>query len=116
MVGSGVVISVLGDGLELKQVEKDKRIFLSRDAWQNLSECRNQIEEALKDHEDFRWTLDDKKDIRVHVNTFNNKTYLHIRTWWNERPKKMGVALLPEDWPVLAAHLTMPLHLAVVHE
>ena len=103
----GVEVNVQDQGVEVRQVDKDKRVYLSKDAWQILSECRHDVEKALEKGEEFQYTLDAVKDIRVHTNKFNDKMYAHIRFWWRDRPTKIGVSMLYDDWhSCLAPHLT----------
>ena len=49
--------------------------------------------------------LDQKRDIRATVSKYNDKTYLHIRSWWKNRPTKTGVSLQIDDWNQLMLHL-----------
>ena len=103
---SAIEVDVQDRGVEIKHVNKDKSIFLSKEAWQNLSECHLRLEKALKDNEEYMCTLDASKDLKAHTTSFNNKMYLHVRTWWNDKPTKTGVALLEEDWNLLTPYLT----------
>ena len=79
MVGSeGGEIIVLGHSVEVKQVKKDRQIFLSKEAWQSLCACRTQLHKAIQIEKKIQRTLDEKMDIRVHANCYKDKTYLHI--------------------------------------
>ena len=94
-------------GVDIKQEEKKKQIFLSTSAWSLLAECKTQIDKALETNTVMQQTIDDRKDIKVHTSSFNGKTYLHIRAWWQNRPTKNGVSFLQNEWEELKDHLTM---------
>ena len=102
---AGIEINVLNHGVELKQVAKEREIFLSKEAWLSLSACRAQLDESLRCDKEIQCTLDEKRDIRAHTNTFKDKTYLHIRSWWNGRPTRTGVSMLLGDWDLLKLQL-----------
>ena len=96
-----LTVNVKDFGIELVQEEKNKSIYLPLSAWKNLVACRVELEKALEDKKEGRWTLDEDKGLRVHTNSFQNKTYIHIRVWWNEKPTKRGLALHQDGWEIL---------------
>ena len=102
----GISVDVQTFGVDIKNPEKQKQIFLLPDAWECLAECKKQIDQALNEKNEFQWKIDTKKDIRAHTNTFKGTTYVHIRYWWKDRPTKMGVAMKKEDWEELKTQLT----------
>ena len=79
----GVEIKVLDHGVEVKQVAKDREIFLNKEAWLGLCACRTQLNEAIRAEKEIQRTLDERRDIRVHTNLYRNKMYVHIQSWWN---------------------------------
>ena len=92
--------------MAIKDKEKEKQIFLRPHAWDTLSEYKTQLDNALTCNKNVQWKIDEDKDIRLHTGTFKNKVYIHIRYWWKDRPTKMGVAMLQDDWDQLTPHLT----------
>ena len=103
---SELQIDVQQDFVELKQVEKARRIFLTKETWLNLAECRDNVEKALKENREYECTIDEIKDIRVHTTIYKNILYVHVRVWWHERPTRQGITLVAGDWNQLACHLT----------
>ena len=85
--------------MEINQPEKNRGIILSARGWQKLIAAQRKINAALESNEKCEIKLeDDDIDIRVHTNMFQEKTYVHIRTWWQDKPTKKGVAMLKEEW------------------
>ena len=74
----GIEIKVLHHGVEVKQGEKDRGIFLSKEAWLGLCACRTQLHEAIRAEKEIQHTLDERRDNRVHTNLYRNKMYVHI--------------------------------------
>ena len=102
----GFTVDVQTFGLVISDNERQKQIFLGTKAWECLVECKNQIDQALKEKKESQWTIDDSRDLKVTNNAFQGKWYLHIRHWWKNRPTKMGVSLLEKDWEELKSHMT----------
>ena len=92
-------------GVELHQPEREKLLFLSLRAWENLISCQNQITTALQAKEECSVKLNEVDDIRVHTSVFQEKVYVHIRIWWQNRPTKNGVALTPADWDKVRSYM-----------
>lgn len=99
-------VNVENYGVELHQPDRVKRVFLSVSAWENLIACQKQITLALKGKEKYSFKIDEIKDIRAHTNVYKENVYVHIRTWWQDRPTKKGVALTLEDWNILCSYMT----------
>lgn len=100
-----VVVNFQKLGVEVSNTNKLKSIFLLSDAWQNLNECKKEVERSLEKKTELQWKIDNDKDIRVHTNIFKDKSYVHIRHWYQERPTKQGVSFLQEEWNELKTHL-----------
>ena len=93
------LVKVEEDGsVELNQPEKDRKILLSRDAWERLCTYRDELTKALKNKQGVEWILDEEKNIRVHTSSFNDQMYLHIRQWWKRGPCKMDVSMRILEW------------------
>lgn len=104
---ASVHVKTLAYGVEISQVggKEDRQIFLGKEAWQSLCDCRAKFHKALRDGKDLQVTLDEKKDLRAHTNQYQGKTYLHIRNWWKGHPTKTGVSLLADAYDQLLLHL-----------
>ena len=98
-----IEINVLDASIEIKEVHKDRQITLSKEAWQSLCACKSQLDQALQEGAEIQFDLDDK--VKATTNNFNDKTYLHIRSWWNGHPTKQGISLREQDWGQLDGHL-----------
>ena len=102
-----LTVDIQEKGVELLQLGYDRRIFLTCDVWENLVACGRQVDEALKTKQEAQWKIDETlRDIRIHIKSFNDKLYLHIRCWWNDHPTKLGVSLLQDDWNHLKTYMT----------
>ena len=104
-----LTVKMLDFGVDLSH--KGKSVFLPLDAWKNLVACCADVQKTLEEKEEKQWTLDDKRGLRAHVNTFNDKSYAHVRSWWNDRPTKRGVAFCKEEWDDFKAHLNPSLEM-----
>ena len=100
-----VDLAVQKCGVEILQPEKDRCIYLGRDAYVCLCAFEPQLQAAMDSQHDLSLILDEKKDIRATVGTFNSKPYLNIRVWWNDHPTKQGVSLNNDEWADLASQL-----------
>ena len=101
----GVTVDVQNFGVMISQPEKERQVFLYDSAWKSLAASKKKITKALKAERETQLQIDEVKDIRVHITTFQDKCYVHIRRWWNDKPTKNGVALLEEEWDQLKTHL-----------
>ena len=99
-------VDIQDGGVELNQVERGRKIFLSKNTWLNLAECGPHVEKALEENREYMCTINEVKDIRVHLTPFNGIMYVHVRVWWQGRPTRKGITLLGENWNQLASHLT----------
>jgi len=106
-------VNVENYGVELHQPDREKRVFLSVSAWENLIACQKQITLALKGKEKYSFKIDEIKDIRAHTNVYKENVYVHIRTWWQDRPTKNGVALSPNDWNIVRSYMTPSAEMAL---
>ena len=100
-----LTVEVQTTGVLIKNDDKGKQIYLQPKAWECLMECKNQIEQALRLEKEHQWNIDAEKDIRVHTNNYQGQCYLHIRHWWKDRPTKMGVAVLKNEWKDLKSYM-----------
>jgi len=101
----GVSVDIQTFGVEIKNPDRERVIFLYPNSWECLVECKNQIEQALKGKLEFQWKIDVDKDIRAHTSMYQGQCYLHIRYWWKDNPTKRGVAFLEKDWEELKSHM-----------
>ena len=101
----GITVDFQTFGVEIKNPDREKAIFLQPNAWACLVECKKQIDEIVKKKNEFQWKIDSSKDIRVHTNTYQGKGYVHIRYWWQDRPTKQGVSFLEKEWSELKSYL-----------
>ena len=112
-----VEVNVLEAGIEIREVNKERQITLSKDAWESLCACKVQLSNALSDDVETQFDLDE--NIKAHTSKYNDNIYLHIRSWWNGFPTKTGVSLRKLDWEQLEHHLKqgpdMKLGVKVLH-
>ena len=83
----GFTVDVQTFGRVISDDERQKQIFLGTKAWEWLTECKNQIDQALKGKKEAQRMIDDSRDLKVSMNTFQGKWHLHIRHWWKNKPK-----------------------------
>ena len=100
-----IVVNIQANGVDISDPEKKREIFLSKNAWENLVECRKQVEHALKGKYELHWKIDAEKDIRAHTGQYHDQWYVHIRYWWQDRPTKRGVAIFEGQWENFTHHM-----------
>ncbi len=86
------------DGVRISNGDNTKCIHLSSLAWGKLIQLKKEIDQAQKNIRDQQWKIDAEKDIRVQINSYQGKWYLHIRQFWNDRATKTGVAMPITEW------------------
>ena len=88
----------------VKIQNNNREIFLPTLGWNILAECEKQVDTALTQKKEVEWEID-LEDKKIYTSMFKGQCYLHIRRWYENRPTRLGVALLLDDWKILKSHM-----------